>query len=403
MKQTSKLSFTLALLPSLLIQAMAQTSAPIANTQLPTGGKVVGGQATLQSSGNTLNVNQATQRGVVEWNTFNVGSQARVNFNQPSASAVTLNRVLDMNASQILGSISATGQVFISNPNGVIFGTTAQVDVGGLVATTKGISNADFMSGKTTFEGNGQAGSVINQGTLQAALGGYIALLAPQVRNEGVIVAREGTVALTAGDKTTLEFNGTRLVSVIIDRPVIDALVENKQLIRADGGFVVMSARSANALLNSVIKQTGTIEAPSLVQRDGRILLEGGEKGVVSAGGVLNVSGTQAGTTGGRLVVTGDKVVITENALLDATGQTGGGQINVGGGWQGQDPTIRQANATRVEAGARLDASAIQSGNGGEIVVWSDTQKAGGMTQVAGDLKARGGASQGNGLSLIHI
>ena len=97
----------------------------------------------MQSIGNTLNVNQTTARGVVEWNTFNVGSQANVNFNQPSANAVTLNRVMDMNASQILGRISATGQVFISNPNGVIFGTTSQVDVGGLVATTKGISNKE--------------------------------------------------------------------------------------------------------------------------------------------------------------------------------------------------------------------------------------------------------------------
>ncbi len=397
MRPIAPLLLVMLLLPSLPMQALAQSGAAIATTQLPTGGKVVGGQATLQSNGNTLNVNQTTSRGVVEWNSFNVGSQANVNFNQPSANAVTLSRVMDMNASQILGRISATGQVFISNPNGVIFGSTAQVDVGGLVATTQNISNADFMNGKATFEGNGQAGSVINQGTLQAALGGYIALLAPQVRNEGVIVAREGTVALSAGDKTSLEFSGAKLVSVIIDRPVIDALVENKQLIRAEGGFVVMSARSANALMNSVIKQTGTIEAPSLVHRGGRILLEGGERGVVSAGGVLNVSGTQAGTTGGRIVVTGDKVAVTENALLDATGQTGGGQINIGGGWQGQDPTIRQANATRVEAGARLDASAIQSGNGGEVVVWSDIQKAGGMTHVAGDLKARGGATQGDG------
>ena len=397
MKPATKLNLVLSLLPSLLIQAWAQTNTAMSATQLPTGGKVVGGQATLNANGNTLNVNQSSQRGIVEWNTFNVGSQANVNFIQPSASAVTLNRVLDMNASQILGRISATGQVFISNPNGVIFGTTSQVDVGGLVVTTKGISNSDFMSGKTTFEGNGQVGRVINQGNLQAALGGYIALLAPQVRNEGVIVAREGTVALTAGDKTTLEFSGSRLVSVIIDRPVIDALVENKQLIRAEGGYVVISARSANALMNSVIQQTGTIEAPSLVQRGGRILLEGGEKGVVSVGGSLNVSGASAGTTGGRIVVTGDKVAITSNAALDATGQTGGGQINIGGGWQGQDAAIRQANAARVDAGAKVDASAIQSGNGGEVVVWSNTNNAGGMTQVAGDLKARGGAAQGDG------
>ncbi len=397
MKQIARLLFLATVTQSVPWQAYAQTTTVVAPTQLPTGGKVVGGQVTLQSSGSTMNVNQTSQRGAVEWDTFNVGTQSRVNFNQPSASAVTLNRVLDMNASQILGRINATGQVFLTNPNGIIFGSTAQVDVGGLVATTQRINDADFLNGKTTFEGNGGAGRVINQGMLQAVLGGYIALLAPQVRNEGVIVAREGTVALAAGDKTTLEFTGNKLVSVIVERAVIDAMVENKQLIQADGGFVVMSARSANAILSSVINQSGSLQAPSLVQRDGRILLEGGNKGVVNAGGVMNVSGTQAGTTGGRIVVTGDKVAIKQDALLDATGQTGGGQINVGGGWQGQDPTIRQANATVVETGARLDASAIQTGRGGEIVVWSNTQKTDGMTQVAGDLKARGGALEGDG------
>jgi filamentous hemagglutinin family protein len=397
MKKATRLLFVLSLSQSLLPQTWAQNATAIAATQLPSGGKVVGGQATLQSSGSTLNVNQTSQRGVVEWDTFNVGSKAKINFNQPSPSSVTLNRVMDMNASQILGRISATGQVFISNPNGIIFGTTAQVDVAGIVATTKSISNTDFLNGKTTFEGDGRTSSVINQGSLQAALGGYIALLAPHVRNEGIIVAREGTVALAAGDKTTLEFSGNKLVAVIVDRPVMDALVENKQLVRAEGGYVVLSARSANALLSSVIKQSGTIEAPSLVQREGRILLEGGEKGVVSTGGTLSVAGMQEGTVGGRIVATGDKVLVTQDAKLDATGQSGGGKINIGGGWQGKDSTIRQANAVQVEAGARLDASAIQTGNGGEIVVWSDTQKTDGMTRVAGDLKARGGAEQGDG------
>jgi len=397
MKRAARTLLILALSESLCWQTRAQTAPALSRTQLPTGGKIVGGQVTLQSTGSTLNVNQTSQRGIVEWDTFNVGSQAKINFVQPSASAVTLNRVMDMNASQILGRISATGQVFIANPNGIIFGTSAQIDVAGLVATTKSISNTDFLAGKTTFEGNGQAGSVVNQGTLQATLGGYIALLAPQVRNEGVIVAREGTVALAAGDKTTLEFSGARLVSVIVERPVIDALVENKQMIRAEGGYVVLSARSANAILNSVIKQSGTIDAPTLVQREGRILLEGGEKGVVTAGGSLNVSGVEDGTTGGRIVVTGDKVAITQEAKFDATGQAGGGKINIGGGWQGQDPSIRPATAVTVASGALLDASAIQSGNGGEVVVWSDIQKAGGMTQVAGELRARGGATQGDG------
>jgi filamentous hemagglutinin family protein len=161
-----------------------------APTQLPQGGKVVGGSAAISSSGSTLTVQQSSQRAAIDWNTFNVGSGAQVNFNQPNAAAVTLNRVLDNNPSQIMGRINAPGQVFIVNPNGVLFGASSQVDVGGLLVTTHGISNADFMAGKSTFEGNGKSGSVVNLGTLQASLGGYIAMLAPQVRNEGVIIAR---------------------------------------------------------------------------------------------------------------------------------------------------------------------------------------------------------------------
>jgi hypothetical protein len=108
--------------------------------------------------------------------------------------------------------------------------------VGGLLVTTHGIGNDDFMAGKSSFEGTGKAGSVVNQGQLQASLGGYIALLAPQVRNEGVIVAKEGTVALAAGDKVTLQFAGQSLTAVQVDRAVVDAvcsLPEKRRYLRS--------------------------------------------------------------------------------------------------------------------------------------------------------------------------
>jgi filamentous hemagglutinin family protein len=383
------------LITTVFAQASAQTVAP---AQLPTGGKVVAGQAVIQQSGSALNINQATQRAAIDWNTFNVGKDAQVNFNQPSASAVTLNRVLDTNASQIMGRINATGQVFLVNPNGVLFGPNSQVDVGGLVATTQNISNADFMAGKSTFEGDGRSGvAVVNQGQLNAVLGGYIALLAPTVRNEGVVVAREGSVALAAGDKSVIEFSGTRMTSVLVDRAVMDALVDNRQVVRADGGWVLLSARSANAILSSVITNSGAVQANTVVNKNGRIVLEGGDQGVVSVSGSLQAAGVDAGTQGGSVVVTGDKVQIASGAQLDASGKAGGGNVLVGGGWQGQDPSIRQANAVVVESGTRLDASATDQGNGGTVVVWSNTQKQDSVTRVSGELLARGGANGGDG------
>ncbi|MEI6601682.1 MAG: filamentous hemagglutinin N-terminal domain-containing protein, partial [Comamonadaceae bacterium] len=175
--------------------AYAAPPTPPAATQLPTGGQVVAGQAGIVQNAATLNVNQTSNRAAIDWATFNVGSQAQVNFNQPGSSSVTLNRVLDVNPSQIFGKISAPGQVFLTNPSGVYFAPSASVDVGGLVATTHSISNEDFMTGGSSFTRNGATGSIVNEGHLSAALGGYIALLAPEVRNQGVIVAQLGTVA----------------------------------------------------------------------------------------------------------------------------------------------------------------------------------------------------------------
>jgi filamentous hemagglutinin family protein len=167
-------------------------AAPPPSTQLPTGASVVAGQASISQSGATMTIGQSSQRAAIDWQTFHVGSAAAVNFQQPSASSVTLNRVLDSNPSQIFGRITAPGQVFFTNPNGMYFAPGASVDVGGLVATTHSISNADFMAGNYAFARQGATGSIVNEGSLTAGLSGYIALLAPEVRNNGVVVAQMG-------------------------------------------------------------------------------------------------------------------------------------------------------------------------------------------------------------------
>ena len=194
--------------------------APPAASALPQGGVVSRGSATIATNttpaGSALMaVNQSTTRAVIDWASFNVGSNAKVLFNQPSSSSVVLNQILGNNASQIYGQISANGQVFLSNPNGVYFSPTAQVNVGGLVATTGRTSADDFMAGKVSFNREGATGSVVNDGQLNAALGGYIALLAPEVRNQGVIVAQLGTVVLAAGEVFELQFDGNNTLANI--------------------------------------------------------------------------------------------------------------------------------------------------------------------------------------------
>ena len=201
--------------------AIAQT----APNALPTGGKIVAGNATISqtqtANSATMNINQTSQRAVVNWDTFNVGKNAQVNFNQPNAQAVTLNRVTGVTQSMIDGAVRANGQVILVNPNGVTFGKGSEFNAGAVVATTMDIADKDFMDGKSTYKGNGK-GAIINEGKISANdPNGYIALLAPEIRNEGYLLARKGVnsaVAMASGEQITLDFRGDQLISVNIDR-----------------------------------------------------------------------------------------------------------------------------------------------------------------------------------------
>ena len=255
-----------------LAVACAQT---LPAQQLPTGGVVSSGQATISQSGNTLNINQTSQRAVVDWTGFNVGTQGQVNFQQPNAQSATLNRVNDINPSQILGRITAPGQVVLVNPQGVYFGKSSSVDVGALVATTHKAAVSDFMVGKLKFERQGSTGSVVNEGQIRAALGGYIALLAPEVQNNGVIIANLGTVAMASGETIELQFNtGGALTGLRVSASTINALVENKKAVQAPGGLIILSAQAMSKIRSGVVKNSGTLEAAGLANRGGRIVLE---------------------------------------------------------------------------------------------------------------------------------
>jgi len=314
---------------------------------LPTGGTVVGGSAAITSTSATrLDIQQTSQRTAIDWQTFNIGSAAQVNFAQPNASAVALNRVLAGNASEIAGRLTANGQVFLINPAGVLFSRTAQVDVGGMVASTLDISAGDFMAGRTSFSNSGAAGSVVNQGTLAARAGGYIALLAPEVRNEGLITATLGTVAAGAGDRVTLDFAGDKLLSLRVEVSAINAAITNRHLIIADGGQVIMSARAAGDVAATVVNNEGVIQAASLIERGGRILLEAQ---TVSNSGTLDASG--AGTAaGGSVSIAADNVVNSGRIAANAEGASAG-TVNITAGGSSRPRRERsRRRATRVPA-----------------------------------------------------
>lgn len=309
---------TLAALP-LLIAASALSA--------PDGGQVVSGTGSISQSATTTTVNQSSQNLALTWQSFNVAEHEIINFEQPSASAVAVNRILDTNGSEIMGSLNANGQVFLINPNGVLFGQGAQVNVGGLVASTLDLDEAGGVT--KTFNGNG-SGRVDNYGEINTAEGGYVALLGNRVSNWGTITAPMGSVALGAASAVTLGFEDNSLLTVQVDESVLNSVADNGGLIRAGGGRVVMSAGAKDLLLASVVNNTGVVEARTVDNREGGIVLMGA---TVNVEGTLDVSAPDGGS-GGSIEITAGQANMADNLEITTaavSGQAGAWSVEVEG------------------------------------------------------------------------
>jgi filamentous hemagglutinin family protein len=365
----------------------------------PEGGVVRAGNAQIIGQGGTTLIEQSSPRAIIDWRSFGIQSSEQVRFAQPSVSAATLNRITGDQVSLILGKMDANGQILLINPNGIIFGKGAQINVGSLIAGTANITNDNFLAGKLVFDQPGRPGAgVMNAGSITAAEGGLVALIAPHVRNDGLIQARLGKVVLGAADTFTLDLYGDGLVNLALNEESLAQLKDAqgqpiKELIRQTGTIdvgggqaVLVTAEAAKGMLDSLINMSGTILADSAVQAGGRIEL-------LARGGSVDVSGhlSAKGTTGGQIDVLGNRVHLFSTAKLDVGGNYSGGTLHIGGAYQGGGDTYR-AQRTQIDAGAILQANAQSRGSGGDVVVWSD-----GETAYAGRIEARGGVESGDG------
>ena len=358
----------------------------------PQGGVVSRGDGSISSNNKVTTVQQNSSALVVDWQSFNVAQDELVKFEHPSAKATTLNRIHDQNASQILGRVEGRGKVLLINPNGIVFGEGSSVNLGSLVASTKQISDDDFMAGNIVLQDVDDEGVVVNRGTLTAATGGAVVLVGDTVVNEGVIQATKGSVVLASGKSATLDFDGDGLLQFKLSGAATegesDTAVLNAGLITAADGSVLLTADAARDVFANVVNNTGVIEAKGIDTSGGKIRLIG-EGGAVRNSGKLIA--TSATGNGGDIDVSGDRTIIDTGALLDASGETSGGNIRVGGGYQGQDTDITNARETLVAESAELKADA-GSGDGGRVIVWADES-----TSYKGSISARGGQNQGNG------
>ncbi len=364
----------------------------------PTGGTVVAGDANIQSHANTTVITQTSSRAIVNWEDFSINHGENTQFVQPNNKSVTLNRVTGGNPSHILGNLSANGQVFLINPNGILFGKTARVDVGGLVASTADINNHDFMAGNYHFTGAPTGSYIINEGSITVRDAGMAALVAPHVANYGIIQATLGTVALGAGDAFTLDLYGDDLITFDISSSLTPHSLEQQGMIEANGGTVLLSVADADQLLDQVMNISGHISATSVTtettEHQGKIILQGGENTTINLIGIIDVSGKQESQSGGLVQASAGAVHLFNSSFIDASGFFNGGTVHIGGEYQGEG-TLPHANIITMEEQATINASALQTGDGGEVVLWSEN-----LTQAHGNIFAQGGSQSGNGGSV---
>jgi len=372
----------------------------------PVGGVVTSGSATISSpNATTLQIKQNSNQAIINWNSFNIAPNETTNFVQPSSSSIALNRINpNQGASQIYGHLNANGRIILINGAGIYFGPNSFVNVGGIIASTSDISDKNFLNGNYVFDQPSiQHGSIVNEGQIIAKDYGLVALAGSSVSNQGLIQAHLGNVVLASGDKYTLSLNGDQLINFTVDQATSSAgvdrngnrlknAVNNSGTILADGGSILMTAKAAQQVVDNVINMSGVVEARSVQQKNGEIILLGqdtGGTGNVVVSGKIDTTGVNA--KGGTAKILGDHVQLASSAVVDASGDQGGGIIDIGGDSRGQGPDYNAATTT-IAAGANIAANARTTGNGGNIVVWSNNN-----TQVQGNLSATGGPQGGNG------
>ncbi|MCA8836818.1 MAG: filamentous hemagglutinin N-terminal domain-containing protein, partial [Proteobacteria bacterium] len=338
----------------------------------PEGGKVRQGDASIEQDDDNTNVRQLSRNAVIDWRSFNVARHESVNFIQPSSDSLTINAIHDARPTDVRGRITANGRVALLNPNGVIFGPHSVIDVGGLLAGAVKFERIDE-AGRLHTSAGAPGSMLIHGGLIQASQS--VALVGTHLENSGTILAQLGSVELASGNLSTVDFDGSGLIHLGLS----DAMAGSLNLTstsRVEAGTIAVSIRQTNQILDELVNVEGVLRANSVRRENGRIVLAASNQGIrfdaIAEAGV-----------GGQIDVLSDaNIAIDSNAQLRAPG----GQVRVGGSWQGGDRTIAHARNTVVRRGAHIDVSgASASAAAGEAVVWSD-----GLTHFNGHISAQG-------------
>ncbi|MDP1610199.1 MAG: MBG domain-containing protein [Sulfuritalea sp.] len=345
---------------------------------LPAGVQIGHGSASIAQNGNALTITNSPGA-ILNWQGFSIGASETVRFIQQSAQSAVLNRVVGQSPSAILGSLQSNGRVFLVNPNGIVFGQGARIDVAGLVASSLNITDADFLAGKHNYLGSASSGAVGNQGNIATTDGGLVYLIAPDVNNSGIVTAPNGDILLAAGHSVTIAPAAEPDVRVRIAAPANGEAVNVGQLIARSGAVGIHGVN---------VTQGGTIDASTAVAgANGRIYLKA-EKTLLAKAGSTTLA------DGGDITLTSGALTTVEKG---AKVQADDGRINL---WSDGDThangSFRARNGFLETSGNHLDVDGIEiDAAGGEWLIdpGDVTITASGVDCSAGGTCAVAGAS----------
>ena len=273
--------------------------------QQPSGATVVAGTATFATNGNTFTVTN-TPNAIINWQSFNIGAGKTTRFEQLSSSSTVMNRVVEANPSVILGSLTSNGNVFLVNPNGILFGAGSRVDVGGLVASTLSLSDANFLASNFRFTAVGNPGALTVDGGIHTG-SGFVALIAPQISVTGVILT--GSAAFGAGAPVEITLSSG---------PIVGGGTGN---ILADNGGLTLQSGNGGVLPDGGTVSGGTVSGGGVT-----LTAQGGGNGGVASSG----SGTLTINASGGVVRSGSSSVSLQNGGGGAIGLAGSVPIRQG-------------------------------------------------------------------------
>ncbi|WP_292432937.1 filamentous hemagglutinin N-terminal domain-containing protein [Methylobacter sp.] len=375
----------------------------------PDGAQVISGQVSIDTATPGLTTVTNSPNAIINWQNFSIGQNELTQFIQQNGQSAVLNRIIGQNPSEILGQLASNGKVFLINPNGIVFGAGSVIDTQGLIASSLNLSDQDFLNGNYHFMAGSGAGNIRNEGIIRAGKDGNIILIAPQIENNGIIKSDGGSITLAAGQELTITNLDNPDIRFQVQAPADSVLNLGKLL--SEGGAINVFA--------STIKHSGEINADSVqVDKQGHIQLVAqqditlapgsrisannsrgnagsihidSKTGTTLAYGTIEAQATQVGK-GGNIELLGERVGVLDQAHIDASGENGGGEILIGGDYQGKNSAVHNAKATYIGKDAIIKADAKTTGNGGKVIVWSDES-----TRAYGDISARGGSLSGNG------